>query len=40
MQDRGDGRFVLKPETPLQKAQSALSSLIDYTIALSAMCME
>ena len=40
MSNGDDGRFVIKRETPLQKAQSALSALIDYTIALSAMCME
>ena len=40
MSNGDNERFLLKPETPLQKATAALSGLIDYTIALSAMCIE
>lgn len=37
----GDGRIpFIRKETPLEKAQRALNALIDYTLALSAMCME
>ena len=35
-----DGQFRIRKETPLQKAQSALTALIDFNLALCAMCME